>query len=541
MLTSATKEFSMFTGFAQYLIEQKLLEEITLKKILTLNNNHNETLVAKLITSHQLNHTILAQTIANYFKLPFIDLDKLQYDEILPKSLQAEVIQKYLVLPLTKTNEQLQLALADPTDTSVLNAIKFHTTLNIKPVVVAYDQLLKTIKKVLPQKKYDSSIDEDTSIIKFIDQILSDAISKQASDIHFEPYNEFCRIRFRIDGLLYEFTKTDPGLAQRFSARLKIMANLDIAEKRLPQDGRFTLKLANHQNHDCRLSICPTLFGEKLVVRILNPINITPNIKYLGFDKKEQQLFYEHITLPQGMILVTGPTGSGKTLTLYTAINILNQATKNISTAEDPVEINLSGINQVEINHKIGLNFATVLRTFLRQDPDIIMIGEIRDLETAEIAIKAAHTGHLVLATLHTNSASASLTRLLNMGIPTFNLATALNLIIAQRLIRKLCVHCKLPQILPAATLAENNLEEKTITYVACGCKYCNHGYHGRIAIFEMLPITPVISNMIMTHCDTIEIEKQMRELNYATLRETALNKVRMGITSFEEINRVVM
>src|SRR3990170_6679959 len=273
MLTSATKEFSMFTGFAQYLIEQKLLEGVTLKKILTLNNNHSETLVAKLITSYQLDHTILAKTIANYFKLPFIDLDKLQYDEILPKSLQAEVIQKYLVLPLTKTNEQLQLALADPTDTSVLNAIKFHTTLNIKPVVVAYDQLLKTIKKVLPQKKYDSSIDEDTSIIKFIDQILSDAISKQASDIHFEPYNEFCRIRFRIDGLLYEFTKTDPGLAQRFSARLKIMANLDIAEKRLPQDGHFTLKLANHQNHDCRLSICPTLFGEKLVVRILNPIN----------------------------------------------------------------------------------------------------------------------------------------------------------------------------------------------------------------------------------------------------------------------------
>ena len=391
------------------------------------------------------------------------------------------------------------------------------------------------------KKKYDSVTNEDTSIIKFIDQILSDAIDKQASDIHFEPYDEFCRIRFRIDGLLYEFTKTDPKLAKRFSARLKIMANLDIAEKRLPQDGRFTLKLTVHQNHDCRLSTCPTMFGEKLVVRILNSINITPSIEFLGFDKREQQLFHEHITLPQGMILVTGPTGSGKTITLYTAINILNQITKNISTAEDPVEINLSGINQVEINHKIGLNFATVLRTFLRQDPDIIMIGEIRDLETAEIAIKAAHTGHLVLATLHTNSASASLTRLLNMGIPTFNLATALNLIIAQRLIRKLCSHCKLPQTLPATTLDENNLEENIVTYAAVGCKYCNLGYHGRVAVFEMLPITTNISNMIMNHCDINEIEKKMRELKYPTLHEVALNKVRMGITSLEEINRVVM
>lgn len=374
-------------------------------------------------------------------------------------------------------------------------------------------------------------MNEETSIIKFIDQILSKAIDKQASDIHFEPYQEYYRIRFRIDGLLYETTKTDPKLGPRFSARLKIMANLNIAEKRLPQDGRFTLNLANDRNYDCRLSSCPTLFGEKLVVRILNPVNLTPDIQHLGFDQQELQLFHEHINLPQGMILVTGPTGSGKTITLYSAINLLNQTTKNISTAEDPIEIDLSGINQVEINHKIGLDFATTLRAFLRQDPDIIMIGEIRDLETAEIAIKAAYTGHLVLATLHTNSATASLTRLLNMGIPAFNLATALKLVIAQRLIRKLCPHCKLPQTLPNATT----------TYIAQGCEYCTNGYLGRTAIFEILPITPVISDMIMDNYNMAEIEKQMPKLNCQTLRENGLNKVQMGITSLEEINRVIV
>ena len=318
------------------------------------------------------------------------------------------------------------------------------------------------------------------------------------------------------------------------------MANLDIAEKRLPQDGRFSLKTTK-QNYDCRLSSCPTLSGEKLVVRILNPINLTPNIQYLGLDEKEQQLFYQQLQLPQGIILVTGPTGSGKTITLYTALNILNQTTKNISTAENPIEINLPGINQVEINHKIGLNFGTVLRSFLRQDPDVIMIGEIRDLETAEIAIKAAHTGHLVLATLHTNSAVASLTRLLNMGIPAFNLATTLNLIIAQRLIRKLCHHCKQIEILPTPALIENGLEKNHPTYIASGCNHCNHGYRGRIAIFEMLPITPSISNLIMRHCDTIAIAKKMHLAHHLILRAIALNKVQMGITSLEEINRVVI
>ena len=380
----------------------------------------------------------------------------------------------------------------------------------------------------------------ETSIILLLNEILNQAIDKKSSDIHFEPYSEHLRIRFRIDGLLHEITKINLQMGQRFSSRLKIMANLDIAEKRRPQDGRFTLKLENNQNYNCRLSTCPTIFGEKLVVRILNPIDTAPNINQLGLNEKERDIFYQHIKSPQGMILVTGPTGSGKTTTLYSAINTLNETTKNISTTEDPVEIHLDGINQVEVNYKIGLDFASILRTFLRQDPDIMMIGEIRDLETAEIAIKAAHTGHLVLATLHTNSATATITRLLNMRIPTFNLATALKLIISQRLVRKLCPHCKKPQTLPGKALVENNLEENSKTFTAHGCKNCHQGFIGRTAIFEMLPITRNISNMIMNGCGTVSIEKKLEQQKYISIREAALNKVRMGITSLEEINRVV-
>lgn len=367
-------------------------------------------------------------------------------------------------------------------------------------------------------------------------------MTKRASDIHFEPYEKSYRIRFRIDGLLYEITKIDNTLESRLTTRLKIMANLNIAEKRLPQDGRFALKFADNQKRDCRISTCPTIFGEKLVVRILNPINKTLNIDHLNLNKKEFAIFDKYIHKPQGLILVTGPTGSGKTITLYAALNILNQTTTNISTVEDPIEINLDGINQVEVNHKTGLTFAMVLRTFLRQDPDIIMIGEIRDTETAEIAIKAALTGHLVLATLHTNSAAASLTRLLNIGIPQFNLATALSLVISQRLVRKLCPDCKQPQIITPTLLVENNLKENDTVYTAANCEKCTHGYQERTAVFEMLPITPIISEMIMQHCDPIKIEKYMREqLNIPTLREAALNKVQTGITSFEEVNRVFL
>lgn len=539
-MNSRIQNNNNITGFAKYLIEQDLITHIAIEEITTQVYNHNETLITKLIANNILGGFNLAKAISDYFHIPLIDLKNPQYQQLPLDSLQPQLIQKYQVLPITITNKQLQLAMADPTNLSVLNTIKFYTTLSIAPVVVAHDQLTQIIKKFLPTEKYISSGNGDTPIIKFIDKILNDAITKHASDIHFEPYEDCYRIRLRIDGLLHENTKTELSLGPRFSTRLKIMANLNIAEKRLPQDGRFTLKLPTNRNQDCRLSTCPTIFGEKLVIRILNPINTTLNIDNLGFNEKEQQLFRTHINMPQGLILVTGPTGSGKTITLYTALNILNQPSKNILTIEDPIEINLYGINQVEVNHKTGLNFTKALLAFLRQDPDIIMIGEIRDLETAQIAIKAAHTGHLVLATLHTNSATATLTRLLNMGISALNLATTISLIIAQRLVRKLCTYCKQPQILPKTVLAENNLEENTIPYIAYGCEHCNQGYQNRMAIFEMLPITPIIRDLIIQHCNLSDIEKQMHMLDIPTLRTSALNKVKSGIVSLEEVNRVI-
>lgn len=368
------------------------------------------------------------------------------------------------------------------------------------------------------QNKDNSS--EDTAIIEFIDNILHEAVNKRASDIHFEPYQEHYRIRLRIDGLLYDSAKTIVNLGSRFSARLKIMANLDIAEKRLPQDGRFRLQIAG-KNQDCRLSICPTIFGEKAVVRMLNPINLSLDLDDLGLNFSQREIFYKYTHMPQGLILVTGPTGSGKTFTLYTALSLLNQTTKNISTVEDPVEINLTGINQVEINHKIGINFAKILRALLRQDPDIIMIGEIRDLETAQIAIKAAYTGHLVLATLHTNSAAASLTRLINMGITAFDLANAVSLIIAQRLARKICPKCK---------------KVGTIK-----CNDCNNGYKGRTAIFEMLPITQDLQELISYNYSQLNLEQKMCALKIPNLREAAMQKVQAGITDIAEVNRVVI
>lgn len=357
-------------------------------------------------------------------------------------------------------------------------------------------------------------------LINFVDQVLRDAVSYHASDIHFEPYDECYRIRFRIDGLLSEVRKISKEFGLRLSTRFKVMANLDIAERRLPQDGRFTWISADLVR-DCRLSVCPTLFGEKLVVRILNPTNAPLNLEYLGLNAREQSIFCKYIHMPQGLVLVTGPTGSGKTLTLYTVLNILNETAKNISTVEDPIEISLYGINQVEVNNKIGLDFAKVLRAFLRQDPDVIMIGEIRDLETAQIAIRAAYTGHLVLATLHTNSAISSLIRLLNMGIPAFDLSSAVSLIIAQRLVRKLCMYCK----------RQDGL----------GCEYCNNGYSGRMAIFEMLPIVPVISEIILSGCSQADIEKQMQILDMPVLYEKALKLVSDGVINLEEVNRVVV
>jgi type IV pilus assembly protein PilB len=384
----------------------------------------------------------------------------------------------------------------------------------------------------------------DFPVVRFINKIILDSLARHASDIHFEPFENAYRIRLRIDGILHEVSQPDANLAPRLAARLKIMSGLDISERRIPQDGRFKLNLSTGKSVGFRVNTCPTLFGEKIVLRILDPHAAKIGIDKLGFAAPQKKMFVDALDKTQGMILVTGPTGSGKTVTLYTALHYLNNSTKNISTAEDPVEIYLPGVNQVNINVKTGLDFAAALRAFLRQDPDIIMVGEIRDQETAEIAIKAAQTGHLVFSTLHTNSAAETLTRLANMGIAGFNIATTVNLVIAQRLVRCLCEQCKRPHTLDESMLLAHGFKIEDILslklFQAVGCNACNAGYKGRLGVFEVLRISPAISDLIMRHGTSIDIMQQALTEGMTTLRQDAVDKVRQGLTSLDEINRVL-
>ncbi|KPJ67587.1 MAG: hypothetical protein AMJ43_04375 [Coxiella sp. DG_40] len=526
-------------SLANYLIKNGILNESEARQLQIEARQNNLSLISYLIKNKLLDYKIIAKYTAKYFGLPLADLHD---DDIknLPLSLiDKKLIEKYQILPISQQDNQLYIAVTDPTQTQAINEIKFYTNFNIKLKIAEYDKLINVINNILYAKRYDDFNSGDARIIKLVDKILNEAIDKGASDIHFEPYQNNYRIRFRIDGMLHEITKPDLSLAGRLSARLKIMSGLNISERRLPQDGRF-----NFGERDCRINICPTSCGEKIVVRILNPDNLLLQIDDLGLEKQQQGLFLNAIKRPQGMILVTGPTGSGKTVSLYAALNYLNSIDKNISTIEDPIEIGLHGINQVNINPKIGLSFAAVLRAFLRQDPDIIMVGEIRDLETAEIAIKAAQTGHLVLSTLHTNSAAESIIRLLNIGIAGFNINSSLTLVIAQRLIRKLCPHCKQQQKISYQILLEQGFTKREIDnltiYSTHGCKHCNKGYRGRTGIFEFLPITEKTGQAIIQHKNAIEIHNQACQQGMMTLCESALNKVRQGITSLEEINRVI-
>ncbi len=384
---------------------------------------------------------------------------------------------------------------------------------------------------------------DDAPVVRFVNKILLDAIKKGASDIHFEPYEKIFRIRFRSDGMLHEVATPPINLAMRMTARLKVMSKMDIAERRVPQDGRIKMVLSKNRAIDFRVNTCPTLFGEKVVLRILDPTSAEIGIEKLGFEPEQQKAFLSAIHKPYGMVLVTGPTGSGKTVSLYTGLNIINTEDRNISTAEDPVEITVAGINQVNMNVKAGLTFATSLRAFLRQDPDIIMVGEIRDLETAEIAIKASQTGHMVLSTLHTNDAPQTLTRLLQMGIAAFNIASSVNLIMAQRLARRLCEHCKQPEDLPPKALLKAGFKQEeldTLTvYGPIGCDKCVKGYKGRVGIYQVMPITEALKTIIMEEGNALELAKQAESEGINDLRESGLNKIRMGITSLEEINRV--
>jgi type IV pilus assembly protein PilB len=513
----------------------------------------------------------LSWAASEEFGLPLLDISAIDLEQA-PVELVADgLIEKHNVLPLYKRGTKLFLAIADPTDRRALEDVKFHTGLGIEPILVSHDQLLAAIEQAREANdstysdlvgdeegledidissedeasKGDEGIVEqiDTPIVRFVNKMLLDAIKKSASDIHIEPYEKKLRVRFRVDGVLHELASPPVNLAARVCARVKILSRLDIAERRVPQDGRMKLNLSRNRSIDFRVSTLPTLYGEKTVIRLLDASGASLGLENLGFEPFQQEHYIEAIKRPYGMILVTGPTGSGKTVTLYTALNMLNVPERNICTVEDPVEINVAGINQVNINERANLTFASALRAFLRQDPDVIMVGEIRDLETADIAIKASQTGHLVLSTLHTNDAPSTLTRLLNMGVAPFNIASAVHLILAQRLVRRLCESCKKPLEIPEKALLAAGFEEDDIhdlqMFGPVGCNGCTEGYRGRAAVFQVMPISEPMGNLIMEGCTEHDIDNMAKMEGAVGLRQAGILKVKQGITSLEEVERV--
>ena len=509
----------------------------------------------------------LAEQCIDLFRVPYFDLKDFDPTKIPPDLIKEKLIRKHHILPLVQKGRKIYIAASDPTDYGAFENFEFSTGFSCEVVVVDYIQLDNKIEQLLDgtgsldlsddefqefadldsesQKDSMPTEDEkdDAPIIVYINKILMDAIKKGASDLHFEPYEHKYRIRFRIDGILHEVASPPNTLATKLSARIKVMSRLDIAEKRKPQDGRIKLKITERKSIDFRVSTMPTLWGEKIVMRILDSSSAMLGIDVLGYEPEQKKLYMDALSQPQGMILVTGPTGSGKTVSLYTGLNILNQPERNISTAEDPVEINLEGVNQVQINIKADMTFANALRAFLRQDPDVVMVGEIRDLETAEISIKAAQTGHLVLSTLHTNSAPETITRLLNMGVPAYNVASSISLIIAQRLARRLCSKCKAPEILPDEELTRQGFSEQQISemtlYTPKGCDSCTDGYKGRVGIYEVMQITPEIAQIIMRGGNSLEIADVSLKAGFNNLRLSGIRKAAEGVTSLAEINRV--
>ncbi|MDH5611629.1 MAG: type IV-A pilus assembly ATPase PilB [Gammaproteobacteria bacterium] len=557
-------------GLSRKLVNDGLIDEE--KAIEAIKGAHEEKIT---FTQYLVDHKILtakkiAMEASAEFGLPVFDLNALDM-EIIPKDLvDDKLIEKHHALPLFKRGNRLYIGISDPTNLAAIDDIKFQTGSNTEAVLVEVDKLSKIIEKILdeddgmddmldeglddlefadtdadPNKDEDtgSNID-DTPVVKFINKMLLDAIKKGASDLHFEPYEKRYRVRFRIDGMLREVASPPIGLSMKMAARLKVMSKMDTSEKRVPQDGRIKLKISKNKAIDFRVNTCPTLFGEKVVMRILDPSSASLGIDMLGYEPDQKEHYMNALSNPYGMILVTGPTGSGKTVSLYTGLNILNKEDTNISTAEDPVEINLEGINQVNVNEKTGMTFEAALRAFLRQDPDIIMVGEIRDLATAEIAIKAAQTGHMVMSTLHTNDAPLTLARLVNMGVPPFNIAAAVNLIIAQRLGRRLCEKCKTVHDLPDSVLEEEGftaeqIKAKPTLYKAVGCDACDKGYKGRVGIYQVMPISEAIGKIIMDNGTALDVAEQAQKDGVNDLRQSAILKVISGVTSLEEINRV--
>ncbi|WP_445426101.1 MULTISPECIES: type IV-A pilus assembly ATPase PilB [unclassified Alishewanella] len=551
------------------LIQQSIIDGDKVTKLITEKGKQYRTLPELLITEKLLDSVKLAEVANSISQHIMLDLDFFDVSSI-PEDLRNEKLtRKSDMLPLAKKGRTMYLAVVDPTNMAAIEDFEFNAGLNAEIVIVQYDKLAKLIERlfenayaslgsgdgewdltamgVVEEETDDApaiqSDKEDQPIITFINKILLDAIRKGASDLHFEPYEKMFRIRFRIDGILTEVASPPVALSTRLCARLKVMSRLDIAEKRVPQDGRIKLKLSAKKSIDFRVSTLPTLYGEKIVMRILDSDSAMLGIDILGYEDAQKQLYLNALAQPQGMILVTGPTGSGKTVSLYTGLAILNTEETNISTAEDPVEINLPGINQVQVNARAGLTFATALRAFLRQDPDVVMVGEIRDLETAEIAIKAAQTGHLVLSTLHTNSAPETLTRLLNMGVPAYNVASSVSLIIAQRLARRLCPKCKVQEEIPQAELLRQGYEEDEVhnikIFKPVGCEHCTNGYKGRVGIYEVMPISPKMADIIMQNGNSIDIANQAKLDGINNLRRSGLLKAAAGVTSLAEVNRV--
>jgi type IV pilus assembly protein PilB len=567
----------VLTGLPQRLVLDGLVDETSMLDAIAGARERKTHLVSWLVSHDMASARDIAIAAAQEFGMPLLDLDAVAIDIDTVRLVNEKLLAKHRVLPLMKRGKRLHVGVSDPTILHAVDEIKFQTGLSIDAVVVEDDKLQRAVQKAIEQvdtqmpslggggdddfdlENLDVSHAEDTMedasredvedapIVRFVNKIMLDAIRKSASDIHFEPYEKYYRIRLRIDGVLREVAQPPVQLATKLAARLKVMSRLDIAERRVPQDGRIKMKLSKNRSIDFRVSSCPTLFGEKIVLRILDASTAMMGIDALGYEPFQKDLYMKTLAKPQGMILVTGPTGSGKTVSLYTGLSILNVEDTNISTAEDPAEIVLPGVNQVNVNPKVGLTFASALRAFLRQDPDVIMVGEIRDLETAEIAIKAAQTGHLVLSTLHTNDAPQTLTRMVDMGVKPYAIATSVSLIIAQRLARRLCNACKQPLDLPHDVLLKEGFSEEQISttgfkvYKPVGCGQCTDGYKGRVGLYEVMPVSDSIGRIILEGGSAPHIADEARKEGVWDLRTSGLKKVMDGQTSLEEVNRVTV
>ncbi len=557
------------SGLAKQMVLTGLLDDRAAQQAQQQAARQKLSLVTYVVQNKLANGRAVAELAAEQFGVAYMDLNALDKESQLKDVVSEKLARQHRVLPLIKRGHKLFVAVSDPTNQQAVTDIQFSTGLTTEAILVEDDKLglaldtffesatsgLEDLADVdldgvdIQAASDDSAKDDaaeaadDAPVVRFVNKMLLDAIRGGSSDLHFEPYEKAFRVRLRTDGILHEVARPPIQLAPRISARLKVMAGLDISERRKPQDGRIKMKLSKTKAIDFRVNTLPTLWGEKIVMRILDPSSAQMGIDALGYEEEQKELYMNALKQPQGMILVTGPTGSGKTVSLYTGLNILNTVDVNISTAEDPVEINLEGINQVNVNPRQGMDFSQALRAFLRQDPDIIMVGEIRDLETAEIAIKAAQTGHMVMSTLHTNSAAETLTRLRNMGVAAFNIATSVNLIIAQRLARKLCNSCKKEVELPREALLEEGFPADKIgtfkIYGPIGCDNCKAGYKGRVGIYEVVKNTPALARIIMEDGNSIDISTQMRKDGFNDLRTSALVKAMQGVTSLEEVNRV--